>query len=145
MAQMEAAIAYLNRQSELNYTEAAKTHGIDPTTLARRHQGLSVSRAEATSTYHQRLNNVQEDTLLGYIDALTDRHTPPTSQIIKNLAQEIVKGPIGKNWTARFIKRHSKRIYSHYLHPLDRAQASTESITVFERFYNLVQHSLRLY
>ncbi|ERF75560.1 hypothetical protein EPUS_08972 [Endocarpon pusillum Z07020] len=122
MAQMEAAIAHLNRQSSLNYTEVAKTHGIAPTTLARRHQGLSVSRAEATSTYHQRLNN-----------------------IIKNLAEEIIKRPIGKNWTARFIKRHSTRICSHYLHPLDRERASAESITVFERFYNLLTKAIEKY
>ena len=135
---MEAAIAHLNRQKTQNYTEAAKLYEVDPTTLARRYKGLSVSRAEATSTYHQRLNNVQEDTLLGYIDALTDRHTPPTMQIIKNLAEEIAGGPIGKNWTARFIKRYSKRICSPYLRPLDRTRASAESVSMFEQFYSLV-------
>jgi hypothetical protein len=94
---MEAAIAYLDRQNSLNYVAAAKIYGIPPSTLARRHKGLTVSRAEATSTYHQRLNNVQEDTHISYIDALTDRHIPSTTQIIKNLAEKIVKGSIGKN------------------------------------------------
>ena len=96
-AQMETAIAHLNRQKSLNYAEAARTYGVDSSTLWRRHKGLTVSRAEATSTHHQRLNDVQEDTLLGHIDALTDRHIPPTPQIIKNLAEEIIGKPIGKN------------------------------------------------
>lgn len=139
MAQIEAALAHLNRQETLNYAEAAKAYGIDPVTLARRHKGITVSRGEATSKYRQRLNNVEEDTLLGYIDSLTDRHIPPTTQIIKNLAEEILKGPVGKNWTSRFIKRHSNRICSLYLRPLDRLRASAESATIFERFYVLVR------
>ena len=135
---MEAAIAHLNRQKSLNYAEAARTCGIDSSTLWRRHKGLTVSRAEATSTHRQRLNDVQEDTLLGYIDALTDRHIPPTTQIIKNLAEEIIGGPIGKNWTARFTKCHFKHINSLYLHPLDHACISAESVAVFEHFYIFV-------
>jgi helix-turn-helix, Psq domain len=132
--QMEAAIAHLDRRKSLIYAAAAKIYGIPSSTLARRHKDLTVSRA----TYHQRLNNVREDTLLGYIDALTDRHIPPTTQIIKNLAEEIVKGPIGKNGTARFIKRYFNRICSPYLRPLNRARTSAESIPIFERFYVLV-------
>jgi hypothetical protein len=38
----------------------------------------TVSRAEANSAYRQRLNDVQEDMLLRYIDTLTERHFPPT-------------------------------------------------------------------
>lgn len=75
---------------------------------------------------------------MGYIDVLTDRRIPPTTPIIKNLAGKIINGPVGKNWTARFIKRYSKRIFSPHLRPLDRARASAESVTVFERFYVLV-------
>ena len=135
---MEAAIAYLNAQDQPNYAAAARLYGLAPSTLARRYQGISVSRAEATSTHHQRLNNVQEDTLLGYINALTDRHITPTTQIIKNLAEEIVGGELGQNWTARFIKRHSQRICSLYLRALDRTRASAESVSPFEHFYQLV-------
>jgi Tc5 transposase DNA-binding domain len=116
---MEAAIAHLDAQDQPNYAAAARLYGLAPSTLARRHQGISVSRAEATSTHHQRLNNVQKDTLLGYIDALTDLHMPPTTQIIKDLVEEIVRGKLGQNWTARFIKRHSQRIYSLYLRALN--------------------------
>jgi Tc5 transposase DNA-binding domain len=137
-ARIRAAMDHLDSQDVLNYAAAARAFKVDPTTLARRYRGKTVSRAEANSTYRQRLNNVQEDTLLRYIDTLTDRHIPPTSQIIRNLAEEIIKGPVGKNWTADFIKRHSERICSVYLRPLDRARVSAESITAFEHFYTLV-------
>lgn len=137
-ARIERAIAHLNAQERPNYSEASELFDIDRTTLWRRHNGLTVSRAEANSTYRQRLNNTQEKELLRYIAALTDRHIPPTTQIIKNLAEEILKGPVGKNWTAGFVKRHSKHICSLYLRPLDRARASAESVSIFERFYVLV-------
>jgi Tc5 transposase DNA-binding domain len=135
---IKAAIDDLDSQRAPNYAATARAHNIERTTLARRYNGKTVSRAEATSTYRQCLNDVQEDTLLRYIDSLTDRHIPPTSQIVRNLAEEILKGPVGKNWTSRFLKRHAERIDSHYLRPLDRARASAESIPLFEQFYTLV-------
>jgi carboxypeptidase C (cathepsin A) len=97
MAQMKAAIAYLDAQDQPNYAAAARLYKLASSTLARRYQGISVSRAEATSTHHQRLNNVQEDTLLGYINALTDHYIPSTTQIVKNLAEGIIGGELGQN------------------------------------------------
>jgi Tc5 transposase DNA-binding domain len=135
---IKAAMDQLDSQRALNYATAARAHNIDHTTLARRYNGKTVSRAEANSTYRQRLNDVQEDTLLQYIDTLMDRHIPPTSQIVRNLTEEILKGPVGKNWTGYFLKRHVERIDSHYLRPLNRARASVKSIPLFEHFYTLI-------
>jgi hypothetical protein len=56
-AQIDAAMAQLDSQKTLNYAAAARVFGIHPTTLARRYKGKTVSRAEANSTFRQRLNN----------------------------------------------------------------------------------------
>lgn len=138
MDQFEAAFDYLDRQEQLNYTEAAKIFGISRWTLRRRYTGKSDSRQEANSKYRQKLNDVQEDTLLRYIDQLTKRNIPPTNQIITNLAEEILKGPVGKNWASNFVKRHSERICSVYLKPIDHCRASSESAAIFEQFYAFV-------
>jgi helix-turn-helix, Psq domain len=69
---MDLAMAHLDAQKELNYAEAAKLFGIPLSTLARRYRGKQTTRAEAASTYCAALNNVQEDTLLGCIDALSE-------------------------------------------------------------------------
>jgi Tc5 transposase DNA-binding domain len=116
----------------------ARDYGVDRTTLWRRFCGKTASRAEKSSEYHQRLNNTQEDTLLRYIDSLSDRFIPPTPQIVRNLADEIIKGPVGKNWTGQFLKRHSSRISSVHLRYLNRSRVSAESPSVFEHFYALV-------
>jgi hypothetical protein len=135
---IDAALDQLDSKSTLNYAAVARDNHIHPTTLAWRYNGKSVSRAEANSKYRQWLNDMQEDTLLRYIDTLTDRHIPPISQIVRNLAEEILKGPVRKNWTGHFLKRHADRIESHYLCPLNHTRASTESIPLIEHFYTLI-------
>lgn len=137
-SRIKAALEDLKSQDSVNYAAAARKWDISSTTLRRRHQGKSTSRADANSKYRQRLTNVQEDTLLEYIDSLTRRNLPPTSQIVQNLAEELAGGPVGKNWTGQFIKRHSKRITSIYLRPIDKSRVAAESIHTFEQFYALV-------
>ncbi|KAF1999363.1 hypothetical protein P154DRAFT_554831 [Amniculicola lignicola CBS 123094] len=38
---------------------------------------------------------------------LTERHIPPTREIVQNFASVIAKEPVSKSWVTRFINRHS--------------------------------------
>ena len=136
--QIELAIAHLNRQKTPNYAATARAYGVQRTTLWRRHKGLNESHAVASSKHRKNLTEVEEKELLRYINAMTDRQIPPTTQIIINLAEELLHGPVEKNWTARFIKRHSEYIFSYYLCFLDHVYVSAENTAVFEHFYSLV-------
>ena len=78
-ARIEAVMAMLDSQSTLNYAEAARAFDIHPTTLARRYRDQTGSRKETNSNYRQCLNSTQEDTLLDYIDSLTDKHISVTN------------------------------------------------------------------
>jgi hypothetical protein len=69
---IKAVMDQLDSQKVLNYATTARDYYISPRTLARRYNGKTVSRVEVNSTYRQRLNDVQEDTLLRYIDTLID-------------------------------------------------------------------------
>jgi hypothetical protein len=91
MAQIDLAIAYLKAQKKLDFTEASKFYGGPRSTVSRRFRGVSSSRAHAISNHCQALNSVQEDTLLGYIDTLKNRFMPPTTQIVRNLAEQIAQ------------------------------------------------------
>lgn len=67
---------------------------------------------------------------------------PPTIQIVQNLAEELAGGRIGKNWTiSQFTKRHSKRILTVCLRPIDKSRVPTESVYIFEQFYCITQIS----
>ena len=73
-----AALADLELQAVPNYKATAKKHGVVRTTLMRRYTGKTVSNQEATTKHRQALNASQEDVLLGHIQRLVTRGTPPT-------------------------------------------------------------------
>ena len=139
MDQMQAALAHLKALEKPNYAATARQFKVDETTLRRRFLGLAASRADKASKLDKNLTSAQEEVLLGYIDKLTARHIPPTTQIIKNLAEELLRDSVGKNWTARFCKRYQDRICSHYLKPLNCMRVASERFIIYEHFYTLVQ------
>ena len=95
--QIQRVLAHLNEQKQLNYTEAARTHGVNPSTLQQRHKGISVSREQVTLETHQCLSSTQEDKFLCHIDALSNKYIPPTTQIVRNLVKEILQTEVRKN------------------------------------------------
>ncbi|RKK19112.1 hypothetical protein BFJ66_g17832 [Fusarium oxysporum f. sp. cepae] len=95
----------------LSPTEAAQKRGVPRSTIYRRLSGQA-SRKESTHP-HQRISTSQEDCLvrwllrqesLGY--ALT--HSQLRSCVEALLRQQGDNKPLGKHWTTRFVKRHSK-------------------------------------
>ena len=62
----------------------------------------------------------QEKQLISHINMLTKRHLPPTSAIVRNLAEEIIGQEVGKNWTSQFIRRHKDKLESLYLCNIDK-------------------------
>jgi hypothetical protein len=101
-------------------------------------KGRLLSRANANSEYRQCLTNDQEEVLICQINKLTVRHMPPTSQIVKNIAEEICGREVNKNWTAYFIRRHQDRLHNLYLRNIDNQRAHAEYSLMFEHFYALV-------
>jgi hypothetical protein len=132
------AIADLDTQEVPNVTATAKRYGLHPKTLENRWKGKSVSMAEAVSTHRQALTNAQEKALIGIINWLTDRRMPPTSAIVKNLAEEIRGAPVGKNWTAQFVDRHQNDLKSVYLKNMEAKRVKGEYPPTYEYFFNLV-------
>ena len=67
---------------------------------------------------------------------------PPTSQIMKNMAEEIYGGEVNKNWTANFCRRHKTKLKSLYLRNIDNQRAKAEYAPMFEHFFELVMLTL---
>jgi Tc5 transposase DNA-binding domain len=138
MGQIEHAVAFLKAQDQINYAAAARLCGVKPTALRRRFLGVTISKPQAHAETHQLLTPAQEKVLLGYIDRMTNKHIPPTTQIIRNLVEELLGEAVGKNWAAGFIQRHKDYICSVYLRPLDKARVASENAAMFTHFYTLV-------
>ena len=47
-------------------------------------------------------------------------------------------GPVGKNWTGGFIRRHKERLRSLYLRNIDKLRIQSEYAPIFKQFYDLV-------
>ena len=141
---IELAIADLAKQDKPNYMATSKKYGVARTTLRKRFQGQTVSLQAAASIYRQRLTLVQEEALIKHINSLTDRGIPPTSRIVRNLAEEMIGGPVGKNWTGQFVKRYQGRLKSLYLRNIDSQRVRAEYVPSFKQFYDLVTSKKRL-
>jgi|HubBroStandDraft_4_1064222.scaffolds.fasta_scaffold52977_2 hypothetical protein len=137
-ARIEAAIDDLESQDVPKYRPTANKYNINHTTLRRRYLGIQLSRATANSEFRQRLTIAQEDVLIKHINDFTDRGLPPTVQIVKNLAEEILHDTVGKNWVSDFVRRKKDRIRSLYLRNIDSLRIKADYAPIFKQFYDQV-------
>ena len=135
---ISTAIADLDSQEVPNYGATAKKYDLVRTTVWRRHTAQTVSRSEATAESRQVLNDAQEKVLIGHIDRLVARGTPPTPAIVRNIAEEMHGAQLGKNWVTRFIHRHSLHLKSMYMRNIDNLRRKAEYAPMFQLFYELV-------
>ena len=98
-AQVTKAVLAIRSGEFKDYSNAVKKFHCSHTAVMRRIKGLTKTRQEANSFYHQCLTTDEEEILISRINKLTDRGLPLTSQIVRNLAEEIRREPVGKNWT----------------------------------------------
>ena len=103
-ARIADAIADLESQDRPNIFAIAKKYQLKRTTLSDRFKGKSSTIQDANSSVQQQLTNTQENTLIEYVNKLTNRGFPPTPQILKNIAESIARTTLGPNWPARFCK-----------------------------------------
>jgi hypothetical protein len=136
---IDAAVAAIRRGEFTHYSQAAKYYKCDRTSVSKRIRGLTKTRKEANSFFLQCLTDTQEDVLIQRINRLTDRGMPPTSSIVKSLAEEIRGKPVGKNWVGQFVKRHQKVLKSLYLRNIDNLRVGAEYAPIVKQFFDLVR------
>ncbi len=137
-ARMASALEDLSKQSIPNFLGTSNKYNVNRTTLHRRFNGTQRSIQEYHSERVQCLINAQEDVVIGFINQFTERYILPTSQIMKNVAEEISKATVSKNWVAQFSRRHKTRLHAGYLSTIDSAHVKADNIPVINRFYEQV-------
>jgi hypothetical protein len=138
-ARIQAAITDLESQDRRNIAATAKTWGVARETLSKRFRGETGSNQDANSYARRQLTDIQEETLIRYINKLSDRGLPPTPQIVKNLAEEIAGAALGKNWVSRFCERHQDQLLSVYLRTIDHKRKLADNSSHFQHFYEHVR------
>jgi hypothetical protein len=135
---MELALQDLHRQDVPNFQATANLYSVDRTTLRRRFNGEQQSISESRSETSRRLSDAQEAVLIDFINRLTNTSLPPTSQIVKNVAEELCNMTVGKNWVGDFTRRHKDVLHSGYLRSIDNKRLNAENGVLIQKFYDQV-------
>jgi Tc5 transposase DNA-binding domain len=77
--------------------------------LSRRPRRVQTSKEEQYEG-QQLLNNKQSETLITWLNNLTERGLPPSYEMLRNFAKEISGTKPGKHWSTRFLKKKKKNI-----------------------------------
>jgi hypothetical protein len=96
-ARMALALDDLSKQKNPNLLGTSKKYEVNRTSLTRHFNSTQMSKADFLSESVQCLTRDQEKVVIGFINKLTNRHCPPTSQIVHNVAEEVSGGSVGKN------------------------------------------------
>jgi hypothetical protein len=137
-ARLGLALEDLRKQIIPNFSSTSRRFQVNRITLVRRFKGTQQNRRIASSETRQCLSLAQEETLIRFINNLTDRSLLPTSQIVYNVAEELIKKPVHKSWVSDFVKRHKDRLHAVYLRTIDNKRVKVDFIPSLESFYKLV-------
>ena len=135
---LEEALAKCRLHDNPNFSAISIQYSVDCSTLSRRYHGKQQSYLESHSESVQCLTLLQEQILIDFINRLTNRSLPPTSQIVKNVAQELSNRSVGKNWVGQFTRCHSDQLHTGYLQSIDNKRLNAENLVLMQMFYNQV-------
>jgi hypothetical protein len=119
-------IAAIDSDKETCYTTFAEKHGVERSTLSRRHRALTRSRETQAKT-QQKLNPQQEEELAKYIEKLTERHLAPTREMIQNFGESIAKQKLSQAWVTRFIHRNQDHFTTRWATAMDANRHAADS------------------
>jgi hypothetical protein len=137
MAPIDEALAECNSLACPVYSEIARKHSVNRSMLSKRHRGVHGSK-EAQYSKLGLLSSEQEQTLVYYINKLTERGLPPTCVMVRNFAAEICKQLPGKNWVYRFVDRHSTILSSGFLKGAEIARQKADSVWELAQYFRKV-------
>ena len=147
MAPIDDALAELESLEpgeEYSYRKIAAKYGVVRSTLTRRHQGL-VRPAQVKNSNQQKLTPEQEQELVQYIKGLTERHLPPTREMIRNFASTIAKEPVSESWVDRFINRYNIHLISRWTAGMDSNRHNTNSEDKYRLYFNYLHGKINKY
>jgi hypothetical protein len=137
MNSIKAALADLDLQDIPNYSATAKKYEVNRTTLSRRHRGITAAKGVLPHN-NQLLSTEQLNTLVKYINELTDRGLPPTNAMVRTFARDICGKWPGKNWVYEFVKSKKNNLNSGFLTGADMDRKKADNIYQYQLYFDLV-------
>lgn len=144
MAPIDDAVAALRSQETPNIAATARTFKVNRTTLSRRFNLKTSTRAGRRDKYSL-LTRPQEKELINHIHRLSKRGLPPPPSLVANFVTEIGGKRPGNNWVARFVKRHSQILDSRYLDTLESARGKADSVKSYTEYFSNLERKIAEY
>ena len=141
MDSITAALEDLRLQDKPNIAATAKKYEVQRSTLSRRFNKVTQSKPDAVAQ-QRLLSEQQEQTLVQYINRLTDISIPPTVYIVRTFAGNIVGKLPGRGWSHRFCKRWSHVLDSRYLTTIDLSRTKADSKRSYTFYFDLLEHKI---
>ena len=132
-----AQIRNLKLGDKLVYTAIAKDHGVDRSTVRRRHQRGQVPLYVANQQ-RRKLTPQQEAELVRYIEELTARHLPPTRRMVRNFASVVAQNPCSDSWVTRFLSRHRNPLTSQWVTGMDSNRHNAEFEYKYKLYFDML-------
>lgn len=115
---------------------------LDHNTMLRRlNGGKSHAESHAEKSW---LSSDEEETVISFTEELSERGIPLTLQSLEDHVNFILRSRlgsiftgVGKNWTARFLEKHSDRLKTFFASPLERSRAKGGNPTTHKMFFDL--------
>ena len=139
-----AEVESIPQGEKILWSKIADKHGVVRSTLTRNAMGETRPFKEAVITRYA-LTPQQEEELVKYIEALTDRHLPPTRQMIQNFASEIARTQLSESWVSRFLNRHPDRLTVKWSDPMTAERHNAESHEKYKEYFDILQLKINQY
>jgi hypothetical protein len=125
-------------RGELCYQKIADAHGVDRSTLSRRHRGVQGSIQQKVEQ-QQNLTKYEELELVGYIDQLCREHLPPMRDMIQHFASVICGFDVGKMWVTRFVTKHHDALTPRWTSAMASERHAADSYSKYSLYFDMLE------
>ena len=137
LLELQNALADLHLQEHPNISETARRHGVERSKLSKHWRGVQVSMEEYRES-RSYMTNEQAQSLINYINLLTDRGTPPTPPMVKRFVKDITGINVGKNYINEFWRRFDDQLLGGYIAPVDLKRKKADNAFLYGLYFEIL-------
>lgn len=135
--------------SDEHYGQTQEVIRLDPSTLLRHAKGKRTMAEFNRAKCHLKAEEVEN--IIELALELADRNIPMTHETLKEAAELILRARdpefkgLGKNWTDRFVEKHSDQIKPFFSSPLEAARTRAINPNAHAAWFSLLENLFKKY
>lgn len=139
--QIQAAIAEKQADGSITLTALARKYNVNRSTLSRRLRNKTCSRTESVSRNKRNFSDIEEQELIAYMERLSNCGIYLTPRMLNNIAGRRLGRAVGRNWSARFVRRNAQYLTGVYLNGFDKVRKIAQQPDDIDKFFENVERT----